>query len=192
MAVDDLSLDAAELAAAERRLALRAEGIDPGPCVLTDEEMVESTRLAEEYDRRLAQRPDEHPYPVESFTVDRATGRVTGVTLRGHFPTLQRVQIHAPDRVPRATPREHRPRRRRNSGGCRSPGGLDPDLDEPPLGGSPSLTPLQTWQAAQNDLLADARAELDDRAFGVFLDLILTRAARELAELDAEAWSRAA
>ncbi len=57
---------------------------------------------------------------------------------------------------------------------------------------SGNLTPLQVWSAAHADLFEDARAALGGRAWRMFVDVILTRAAREITELDADAWRRSA
>jgi hypothetical protein len=40
-------------------------------------------------------------------------------------------------------------------------------------GGVPPPTPLQLWTEAARDLLAEAREELDERAWAVFLDILL-------------------
>jgi hypothetical protein len=49
------------------------------------------------------------------------------------------------------------------------------------------MTPLQTFWAAELDLLADAQSELDERAWAVFVALLTIRVASENARfLDLE------
>jgi hypothetical protein len=48
-------------------------------------------------------------------------------------------------------------------------------------------TPLQSWWRAESDLLADARSELDEREWAVFVALLTIRVASENARfLDLE------
>jgi hypothetical protein len=49
-------------------------------------------------------------------------------------------------------------------------------------------TALQVWQQASIDLLAAARAELDDREFETWLSTLAKRVAHAQLALDLDAW----